>query len=84
MSTKMNKTQLKRGMWVTINAGSLKGAMGKIKRVDQEKSEVLIQIGPSSGSGTYRTYRISWNDVDLYKVGWNTIDWDKINKKPKK
>ena len=62
---RMDKSQWERGMWVTINTGSLKGAMGKIKRVDQRKREVLVEIDGGLITNTFKTHRMSWNNVSL-------------------
>ena len=61
----MDKSQWERGMWVTINTGSLKGAMGKIKRVDQRKREVLVEIDGGLITNTFKTHRMSWDNVSL-------------------
>ncbi len=56
---------IKKGMWVTINTGSLKGAQGKIKRVDQKKAQVLVEIDQGLVLNTFKTYRMDWNNVDI-------------------
>lgn len=68
----MDKTQLKEGMMAIINTGSLKGAMGKIKRVDKKRKQVIIEIDYGFDAG-WKTYRMSWDDIDTYEIKFNNI-----------
>ena len=61
----MNKTQLERGVWVTVNTGPLKGAEGKIKRVDQKKGTVCVEFDGGLITNTYKTHTMSWDNVTL-------------------
>ena len=61
----MDKTQLKRGDWVTINTGPLKGDMGKIKRVDQKKRMVCVEFDKGFITNTFKTHTMSWDNVTL-------------------
>ena len=61
------ETQLKKGMVVIVTAGPQKGAEGEIKRVDQKRAQVLVEIDQGFIKNTWKTYRMSWNNVDLDK-----------------
>jgi len=75
----MDKTQLKRGILVIVNTGPLKGAMGKIKRVDQNKRTVCVEFDGGFITNTYKTHTMSWDNVDLNKdyYAWK----ERLNKK---
>ncbi len=56
---------IEKGMWVTINTGSLKGMQGKITRVDPKRAQVLVEIDQGLILNTFKTHRMDWNHVDI-------------------
>ena len=80
----MNKSQFERGDWVTVTNGPEKGAAGKIKRVDQKKREVLVEIDQGLVLNTYKTHRMSWNYVKPYDDKDHVLSQDELDEAIKK
>jgi transcription antitermination factor NusG len=62
----MDKTQLERGVWVTVTNGPKKGAAGKIKRVDRKKGTVCVEFDGGLVTNTFKTHTMSWDNVTVY------------------
>lgn len=57
--------ELTEGKMVIVTTGTLKGAHGKIKRVDQKKRTVCVEFDEGLITNTYKTHTMSCDNVVL-------------------